>query len=443
MEVWAEDEEIVCIHPGGPRLTGYDRVRESWTQIFASRQRLQVRTLRPVGRAGDDVRDPQPAREPHRRRREPPARRRSRSPTCTCAPATAGGWSSITRRRRPACRPRRRPRGRRSSLSGAPYRAPWWLPGGNAQTIWAAVLARRRARAARAARALGHARRRLRRRRLRVDGPERAPLRRAVPRARRRLARVTTRERHHGRARAPRLARRDPALPRLQRRAQPAAARLPLGRRRRDRLDAASASARSPGRAALRGRRLARRQRAAQVARRTRRRRAARSCAPRPRCRRRSTCRRRAMRSSAASARVYTRHLPAHAEARRSRRSARASPAVRRSRACARRARCASSTICAPRRCTASATPTTTGRARAPSRCSRAIRVPTLILNARNDPFLPGRHLPGAGRGVAAGHARVPATGGHVGFVAGPFPGHYDWLPQRMLAFFSQVEHHA
>ena len=44
MEVWADDEEVVCIHPGGPRLAGYDRVRESWTQIFASRQRLQVRT---------------------------------------------------------------------------------------------------------------------------------------------------------------------------------------------------------------------------------------------------------------------------------------------------------------------------------------------------------------------------------------------------------------
>lgn len=44
MEVWADDEEVVCIHPSGPRLAGYERVRESWSQIFASRQRLQVRT---------------------------------------------------------------------------------------------------------------------------------------------------------------------------------------------------------------------------------------------------------------------------------------------------------------------------------------------------------------------------------------------------------------
>ena len=35
MAVWAEDEEIVCVHPGGPRLTGQDQVRDSWAKIFA------------------------------------------------------------------------------------------------------------------------------------------------------------------------------------------------------------------------------------------------------------------------------------------------------------------------------------------------------------------------------------------------------------------------
>ena len=35
MAVWAEDEEIVCVHPGGPRLSGQDQVRESWAQIFS------------------------------------------------------------------------------------------------------------------------------------------------------------------------------------------------------------------------------------------------------------------------------------------------------------------------------------------------------------------------------------------------------------------------
>jgi uncharacterized protein (TIGR02246 family) len=42
MEVWAEDEEIVCVHPGGPRLAGYDQVRSSWAQILGSGQRLKV-----------------------------------------------------------------------------------------------------------------------------------------------------------------------------------------------------------------------------------------------------------------------------------------------------------------------------------------------------------------------------------------------------------------
>ena len=35
MAVWAEDEEIVCVHPTGPRLSGQDQVRESWAKIFA------------------------------------------------------------------------------------------------------------------------------------------------------------------------------------------------------------------------------------------------------------------------------------------------------------------------------------------------------------------------------------------------------------------------
>ncbi|HEY5292433.1 MAG TPA: nuclear transport factor 2 family protein [Burkholderiales bacterium] len=42
MEVWSEDEEVSCIHPGGPRLTGLAQVRENWAQIFKSGQRLQV-----------------------------------------------------------------------------------------------------------------------------------------------------------------------------------------------------------------------------------------------------------------------------------------------------------------------------------------------------------------------------------------------------------------
>ena len=43
MAVWAEDEEIVCIHPGGPRLVGYASIREAWRRIFDGGARLRVR----------------------------------------------------------------------------------------------------------------------------------------------------------------------------------------------------------------------------------------------------------------------------------------------------------------------------------------------------------------------------------------------------------------
>ena len=43
MEVWADDEEIVCVHPSGPRLAGYEQVRETWARVFGSGQRLKVR----------------------------------------------------------------------------------------------------------------------------------------------------------------------------------------------------------------------------------------------------------------------------------------------------------------------------------------------------------------------------------------------------------------
>lgn len=42
MEVWADDEEIVCVHPGGPRLSGVELVRESWEQILKSGRGFKV-----------------------------------------------------------------------------------------------------------------------------------------------------------------------------------------------------------------------------------------------------------------------------------------------------------------------------------------------------------------------------------------------------------------
>jgi predicted alpha/beta-fold hydrolase len=64
------------------------------------------------------------------------------------------------------------------------------------------------------------------------------------------------------------------------------------------------------------------------------------------------------------------------------------------------------------------------------------IRVPTLLLNARNDPFLPEHDLLAATRKASQSTVlEFPYTGGHVGFLTGGFPGRHDWLPKRLLHF--------
>ncbi|TAK42366.1 MAG: DUF4440 domain-containing protein [Betaproteobacteria bacterium] len=52
MAVWAEDEDIVCVHPAGPRLAGQEQVREGWRKIFASGQRLRFQIAQQVRVAG-------------------------------------------------------------------------------------------------------------------------------------------------------------------------------------------------------------------------------------------------------------------------------------------------------------------------------------------------------------------------------------------------------
>jgi ketosteroid isomerase-like protein len=46
MAVWAEEEDIVCVHPGGGRHSGVVEVRESWRQIFSQGPRLRFRLAR-------------------------------------------------------------------------------------------------------------------------------------------------------------------------------------------------------------------------------------------------------------------------------------------------------------------------------------------------------------------------------------------------------------
>lgn len=68
----------------------------------------------------------------------------------------------------------------------------------------------------------------------------------------------------------------------------------------------------------------------------------------------------------------------------------------------------------------------------------RTITRPTLVLNARNDPFLPPEALPAQHETSDYVTLELPAEGGHVGFTTGPFPGRIEWLPKRLLDFFEE-----
>jgi len=67
------------------------------------------------------------------------------------------------------------------------------------------------------------------------------------------------------------------------------------------------------------------------------------------------------------------------------------------------------------------------------------ITVPTLVINALNDPFLPPSALATSAEVSRAVQLEYPAQGGHVGFVAGGPPGRLDWLPRRLFAHFETV----
>lgn len=64
------------------------------------------------------------------------------------------------------------------------------------------------------------------------------------------------------------------------------------------------------------------------------------------------------------------------------------------------------------------------------------IHVPTLILNAKNDPFIPVDSLPLSHEASEHVLLHQPRNGGHVGFTTGAFPGNIHWLPIRLARFF-------
>jgi hypothetical protein len=63
------------------------------------------------------------------------------------------------------------------------------------------------------------------------------------------------------------------------------------------------------------------------------------------------------------------------------------------------------------------------------------IRIPALVLNARNDPFLPAAALPGAAEVGAHVTLWQPRHGGHVGFAHGRWPGHLRALPESVAGW--------
>ncbi len=64
------------------------------------------------------------------------------------------------------------------------------------------------------------------------------------------------------------------------------------------------------------------------------------------------------------------------------------------------------------------------------------IAVPTLVLNARNDPFLPASALPGPGEVSSMVTLDYPEHGGHVGFRAAGRDGDL-WMPRRVVHYLA------
>jgi uncharacterized protein len=68
----------------------------------------------------------------------------------------------------------------------------------------------------------------------------------------------------------------------------------------------------------------------------------------------------------------------------------------------------------------------------------RRVRIAALALNARNDPFVPESSLPGPQDVSRSVTLWQPAQGGHVGFPQGRFPGHVRGLPAAVCDWLAR-----
>ncbi len=66
------------------------------------------------------------------------------------------------------------------------------------------------------------------------------------------------------------------------------------------------------------------------------------------------------------------------------------------------------------------------------------IRIPALVLNARNDPFLPAGALPAQADVGPCVTLWQPAHGGHVGFATGRWPGSLETMPARVTGWLAE-----
>ena len=66
------------------------------------------------------------------------------------------------------------------------------------------------------------------------------------------------------------------------------------------------------------------------------------------------------------------------------------------------------------------------------------VQVPALVLNARNDPFIPASSLPTSDQVSAQVTLWQPNTGGHVGFASGGFPADLKEMPWAVMEWMTQ-----
>lgn len=67
------------------------------------------------------------------------------------------------------------------------------------------------------------------------------------------------------------------------------------------------------------------------------------------------------------------------------------------------------------------------------------VRVPALLVNARNDPFIPAHSLPRPAQVSRSVTLWQPPYGGHVGFAQGGWPGHVCGLPEQVGAWLMEA----